>query len=165
MVCLEKFKRKGEKKVQVVLYRIDERLVHGQVMAVWLGKTGANNVTVVDEYEAKDAFMQQVYRLAAPANVTVDVVGVEDFRQRIGLNDGKKSIVLFKGPKQSHAALCEGVAPSELIIGNISNKPGSKKLTKFAYLTDKDRELLNELRAAGWRVSIQLLPTAEKSAF
>lgn len=149
--------------MQVVLYRIDERLIHGQVMAVWLGKTGANNVTIVDERAAKDAFMQQVYRLAAPANVTVDVVGPAAFRQKLSEGGGQKSIILFKGPREAVDALGEGVAPGELIIGNISNKPGRKKVTKFAYMSEEEKAMLEALRTSGWSVNIQLLPTDGKT--
>lgn len=148
--------------MQVVLYRIDERLIHGQVMAIWLGKTGANNVTIVDERAAKDPFMQQVYQLAAPANVTVDVTGPAAFRQSLTDGSGKKSIILFKGPKEAMDALGEGVAPGELIIGNISNKPGRKKVTRFAYMSEDEKAMMEALRASGWNVNIQLLPTDGK---
>ena len=107
--------------------------------------------------------MQQVYQLAAPANVTVDVTGPAAFRQSLTDGSGKKSIILFKGPKEAMDALGEGVATGELIIGNISNKPGRKKVTRFAYMSEDEKAMMEALRASGWNVSIQLLPTDGKT--
>ena len=151
--------------MQVSLYRIDERLIHGQVMALWLGRTGANTVVIVDEVSAQDDFMKQVYRLAAPPNVTVDAVGIEKFREMVNAPDGGNAIILFKGPKEAHAALSEGVPAGELIIGNISAAAKRKKVTKFAYMSSEEMDLMADLQAKGWSVNIQLLPTETKSAF
>lgn len=149
--------------MQVVLYRIDERLIHGQVMALWLGKTGANTVVIVDELAAKDTFMQQIYRMAAPANVSVDVVGYAKFREMVSSSDGTKAIILFKGPNEAYEALKEGVEAAELIVGNISTLPGRKKLSKYAYMSDDEIGLMADLQTKGWSVNIQLLPNDSKS--
>lgn len=151
--------------MQVSLYRIDERLIHGQVMALWLGRTGANTVIIVDEVSAQDDFMKQIYRLAAPANVTVDAVGIKEFREMVNGSDNSNAIILFKGPKEAHAALSEGVPTGELIIGNISAAANRKKVTKYAYMSDEEIDLMADLQAKGWSVNIQLIPTEPKSPF
>lgn len=152
--------------MQVVLYRIDERLIHGQVMAVWLGKTGANTVYIVDEVSAKDDFMKQIFRLAAPANVKVDVLTVAAFRAKVnGSGDNSKAIILFKGPKEAKAALETDCLPGELIIGNVATGPKRKKYTKFAYLSEEEKDMLAALQAIGWRVYTQLLPGDPKNEF
>ena len=151
--------------MEVALYRIDERLIHGQVMVAWISKTGANTVVIVDEASAKDEFMRQVYQLAAPSGIEVAVTGSQGFREMAAQSDGKKAIVLFKGPAEALDALSEGVPAGELIVGNVATTPQRKKYTKYAYLSEAEKDMLAGLQGLGWAVNMQLLPDGSKSAF
>lgn len=151
--------------MEAVLYRIDERLIHGQVMVAWQAKTGANTVVIVDEVAAHDAFMQQVYQLAAPSNIKVEVAEVQQFREMMQHEDGKHAIILFKGPMEAWEALHEGVAVGELIVGNVATTAQRKKYTKYAYLSEEEKEKLADLQRLGWKVNMQLLPDDAKSEF
>lgn len=151
--------------MESVLFRIDERLIHGQVMVAWQAKTGANTVVIVDEAAAHDAFMQQVYQLAAPRNIKVLVAENEQFRQMLQEQDGQKAIILFKGPTEAWEALHEGVVPGELIVGNIATTPQRTKYTKYAYMSDAEKDKLADLQTRGWKVNMQLLPDDSKSEF
>ncbi|HBK6357244.1 TPA: PTS sugar transporter subunit IIB, partial [Enterococcus faecium] len=48
----------------VNLARVDERLIHGQVMVTLSQKSGVNSIFVVDEVVAKDKFMRDLYKNA-----------------------------------------------------------------------------------------------------
>ncbi|GHV63828.1 PTS mannose transporter subunit IID [Spirochaetia bacterium] len=150
--------------MEAVLYRIDERLIHGQVMVAWIANTGANSVVIVDEESSKDDFMIQVFQLAAPKNIKVMVADAKGFRDLLQEKDDYKAIVLFKGPINAHEALRE-VAAGELIVGNVSSNPQRKKYTQYAYFSENEKELLQELQSAGWKVNMQLLPDAHKNEF
>lgn len=151
--------------MRALLYRIDERLIHGQVMAVWLGKIGANTVVIVDEVSAKDDFMKQVYQMAAPANVKVECVGIEDFRAMMKEEDHAKAIILFKGPKEAKAALEAEIPAGELIVGNVATAPGRIMYTKYAYFSKEEKEMLHTLQQLGWTVNMQRLPDENKILF
>lgn len=152
--------------MNVVLYRIDERLIHGQIMTAWQGRTGASTVVIVDDMAAQDEFMIEIYRLAAPASIKVDVVGIKDFHQMVSdKNNNTKTIVLFKGPAEALEALKEGVPVGELIVGNVSTTPKRKKYTRYAYLTEEEKDMLDQLQQLGWDVNMQLLPDDTKNRF
>lgn len=151
--------------MEVVLYRIDERLIHGQVMVAWASKTGANTVVIVDEVSAKDEFMQQVYQLAAPSGIKVIVTDPAGFREMLGASGGQKAIILFKGPAEALVALREGVPAGELIVGNVATAPGRSKYTRYAYLSGEEKDMLETLQDLGWAVNMQLLPDDSKSKF
>ena len=55
------------------LVRIDDRLIHGQVVAVWLRALGAKRIVIVDDATARDEFLREVLTLAAPHGVPVEV--------------------------------------------------------------------------------------------
>ena len=46
----------------IVWTRIDDRLIHGQVMTQWIQHCGANEVVIVDDGVAKDTFIQMVMK-------------------------------------------------------------------------------------------------------
>lgn len=150
--------------MEVVLYRIDERLIHGQIMTAWQGRTGAKTVVIVDDTAAQDEFMIQIYRLAAP-QLRVEVVDTAKFREMAKDADTGRTIVLFKGPAEALKALEEKIVPDELIVGNVATAPGRKKYTKYAYLSDEEKGMLEKLQNLGWKVNMQLLPDDAKSRF
>ena len=147
------------------MYRIDERLIHGQVMVAWLSKTGANTIVIVDKASAKDEFMQQVYQLAAPSGIKVKVTDSQGFREMLAAGDSKKAIVLFKGPAEALDALREVAPAGELIVGNVAAASQRSKYTKYAYFSEGEKDMLTTLQDLGWAVHMQLLPDDKKSEF
>ena len=63
---------------ELVLTRIDSRLIHGQVVTKWVGQSGANRIIVVSDELVNDEFMKNIYLMAAPPSVKVDVYGTEE---------------------------------------------------------------------------------------
>ena len=56
--------------------RIDDRLVHGQVMTGWLGLRGANSIWIVDDVVASTPMMLDIFRFAAPAGINMEAMSV-----------------------------------------------------------------------------------------
>lgn len=83
---------------QLLLARVDDRLIHGQVMTAWMKLLPAKEILIADDKVAKDPFMTQVLTMAAPAGVKVKVYSVEETAK--ALKDGLKvpSIILAKTP-------------------------------------------------------------------
>lgn len=152
--------------MKAVLYRVDERLIHGQVMTSWIGNTAAQIVVIVDDDLYNDEFMKQVLILAAPQNVKIKVFSIEKFKEFIDRNeDGRKGIVLFKHPRYVLRLLKEGVHFNEVIIGNMGPNIEREKVTKNVYLSSKEREMLKEIFDLNCKVYLQMLPSDEKRLF
>ena len=62
---------------EIVHARIDYRLIHGQVITKWLKQCGANRIIIIDDGLSKDTFLGQVYKMAAPTSIQVDIVSVK----------------------------------------------------------------------------------------
>ena len=67
----------------IVLVRIDDRLIHGQVMTSWLNYTGANKIMIIDDEVANDPFMKSVLKTCVPANVKLATFTVEKAAVRL----------------------------------------------------------------------------------
>ena len=62
---------------EIVLIRIDHRLIHGQVVGMWIQEFKADHILVIDDILAKDPFMQRIYTAAAPVTAKVEMMTVE----------------------------------------------------------------------------------------
>ena len=58
---------------EIKLFRIDSRLIHGQIITKWLKVTQADKIVVVDETLAADDFMKEIYVAAVPKGISVDI--------------------------------------------------------------------------------------------
>ena len=63
----------------IVLCRIDSRLIHGQVVTKWVGQSQANRIAVVSDELDADPFMKNIYLMAAPPNIKVDCYSNQSF--------------------------------------------------------------------------------------
>jgi PTS system mannose-specific IIB component len=150
---------RGGDKVKIVLSRIDERLIHGQVMTAWLGFTKANRIIIVDDEIYKDDFMKQVLVLAAPSNIQVEVYNVEKMaEQYLKDTNNTAAIVLFKNPLYALKLLEKNINLGSIDLGNIGSVPKRNKVCKNIYLTDSEKETLKKISEIGCKVFVRMLP-------
>lgn len=60
--------------MSIELTRVDFRLIHGQVITRWLTQCQINEIVTIDNELAKDLFMQEVFKMAAPKGVKITIV-------------------------------------------------------------------------------------------
>ena len=153
-------------KMKIALCRVDERLIHGQVMTSWIGNTGAQRIVIIDDDLYNDDFMKQVLILAAPPNIKIQVLNVNKFIELISKNENdKKTIILFKHPKYVLETLKKGLELNEIIIGNMGPNSEREKVTKNVYVSSKERDLLKNIEQLKCKVFLQMLPSDEKVLF
>ncbi|TQI68259.1 PTS sugar transporter subunit IIB [Clostridium sp. KNHs216] len=145
----------------LILTRIDDRLIHGQVMTAWMKVMPAKKIIIVDDKVAADDFMKDVLEMAAPAGVKMNICSVE---QAIGILDQGLSvptIMLAKTPLTLKALIDGGVELKAINIGGIGMKEGRKTLYKNIAVTEEERQILKDFIQKGIDVKIQIIP-AEK---
>ena len=67
----------------IVLCRIDDRLIHGQVVTAWVKQTEGNRIVIIDEALVKDVFLQKIIKAAAPSDIRIDIYNIENGVQLI----------------------------------------------------------------------------------
>jgi len=148
--------------VSVALYRIDDRLIHGQVVVGWGQPLALGFVALVDEAVRTSEWEQELYRMGVPPSVEVRFVGVEEAAAQVGAweADPRTGIVLT-GDIATMAALCAGApAIRRVNVGGIHFRPGRTERLRFVYLSDEEVAALRALAARGVSVSAQDVPTA-----
>lgn len=149
------------------LVRIDDRLIHGQVVAVWVKHIRTDTIVIVDDGVAKDPFMQEVLRLAAPPGITVDVRTVQEAITTLG-NDApnrERIMVLLKSPKTARQLFDGGVRFSHLNVGGIGAGPGRKSLFRNISMSEEEKSILKSLVRDGVKVTLQTVPGEQTADF
>lgn len=144
----------------IVLTRIDDRLIHGQVVTAWVKQTNANHILIVDDPLTKDAFMQKVLRSAAPSGITVKVMGAADAAAYL-LEEGsagEKVMILVKAPDVLEALIDSGVTLPVIILGGMGSKTGRTKFNRNVSASPEEVDCLKRLGEKGCTVQFQLVP-------
>ncbi|MEM1484112.1 PTS sugar transporter subunit IIB [Oscillospiraceae bacterium PP1C4] len=150
--------------MNIVLSRVDERLVHGQVIASWTKYLAIKRIIIIDDQLASDSFMSQVLSMAAPAGITVEIVTAEKAAEKIAgnLTDGEKTMLLFKSLKYALALMELGVELQELNIGNIGAGPSRKAISKNVFASSAEVDIIKQLQEKGVFVYLQMVYSEAK---
>lgn len=116
----------------VVLTRVDERLIHGQVMTSWLKLCNANVILIIDAGSASNAFLKRILFAAAPKDVELQVMNEADAAAYLKEDSpaGEKVLVLSKTPQPLLAMVRSGIEIKEIILGNMGGAPAESTSTR-----------------------------------
>jgi mannose/fructose/N-acetylgalactosamine-specific phosphotransferase system component IIB len=149
--------------MSIVLCRIDDRLIHGQVVIGWGRPLGINLIILVDDQVAASDWEQELYRMAVDPGIEVRFVTVAEAKNHLPewQENGKRGMVLT-GDLESMAAL--HTASPDIIrrinLGGIHHRPGRRERLPFIYLTDQELRTLTTLEAEGAIITAQDVPTS-----
>lgn len=144
----------------IAVTRIDDRLIHGQVVTAWVKQTDANTIVIVDDPLTKDVFMQKIIRSAAPTGIDVRVMGTEEAAAFLAEESdaNEKIIVLVKGPGVLESLVDAGIALPVIVLGGMGSKAGRKKFNRNVSASPEEVECMKRLEEKGSTVQFQLVP-------
>jgi PTS system mannose-specific IIB component/fructoselysine and glucoselysine-specific PTS system IIB component len=145
-----------------VLCRIDDRLIHGQVVIGWGRPLGIDLIILVDDQVAGSSWEQELYRMAVSPDIEVRFVTVAEAAAQMAewQSNGKRGLILT-GDLETMAAL-RGTSPDvvqRINLGGIHHRPGRRERLPFIYLTDQELRTLMALEEGGAIITAQDLPT------
>lgn len=146
----------------IVIARIDERLVHGQIITSWVKHLLISRIVIVDDKIAKDEFMSQVLVLAAPNGITVEILSVHDAGNLLKQTPKENVMILFKNIEFALALVKNGVEIKDVNIGNMSSAPKRKTISRNVYMSAEEVAVAKELVELGVNVYLQMLHTDAK---
>ena len=151
----------------VVLYRVDERLIHGQVVIGWGNQLRPGRYVVVDDELAESEWEQDLYRLGA-SGAEVVFVTAEAAREELAewRGDSVKTILLTRDIATMRRLAEGGLLDGEAVnLGGLRHGPGRVEVLSYLHLTESDRGDLEAMAEAGVSVYARDLPDAHKVTF
>lgn len=143
----------------IVLTRIDDRLLHGQVIVSWIPFLNIDEIVIVDDEYANDDFMSSLIKEASPEHLSVNVLTIEESKKYLESGDDKSRILILSRYIENIAKLIElGIKINKINIGGLGFHNGRKKFVNAIHLSDSEIDLLKIISAKGIEVEVQMLP-------
>lgn len=151
--------------VNILLTRIDNRLVHGQVGVVWTKTIGANVIVVADDVAANDPLQQNLMSVTAKSsNAGIRFFSLKKTAAIIeNAAPEQKIFIVCRTPKDVRTLVESGVKLKDVNVGNMHFSEGKRALSKKVYVDDQDMEDLHFLASTGIHVYIQDIPGESKT--
>ncbi len=146
----------------VVFIRIDDRLIHGQVVEGWVNFLKATAILVADDGVASNTLQRSIMEVSVPQGLKVCIGSVQEICAKVmsGAGSGKeRAILLFSNPSAVVRALKLGLRCDELNIGGMHYIPGKRTLMDVLAVDDRDLDALREIAAKGVKVKVQTVPS------
>ncbi len=142
------------------LVRIDDRLVHGQVVAGWIPNLRAEFVLVASDAAAADEIQGTLMRLALPDAVGLEVLPVAKAAAHPAMKPDfpKRVLVLVPGPQEALELLEHGAKFDRVNVGGLHYTAGRVQLGKAIFLSEGDKCSLREISGRGVKLEGRALP-------
>jgi len=144
-----------------VLFRVDDRLIHGQVVEAWVPYLKADEIVVVSDEIASDELRRTIMRFSTPEGVELRILTVpESFAYLSGGSARGNTLVLLPGLKEAVELITRGLPMRSLNIGGMHYSAGKNfSIGKAIFLSDEDRLHLRSISAAGVQLEGRGVPT------
>ncbi|HKY61503.1 MAG TPA: PTS sugar transporter subunit IIB [Gemmatimonadota bacterium] len=144
----------------VVLFRVDERLIHGQVVVGWGRRLEAESLVVVSDELAGSASEQEIYRTALPSGLVADFWSEAVAAARLPevMDSDVRVLVLTPDLGTMWRLAVAGVPIREVNVGGLHAASGRQSVLPYVYLAPDDRQRVRDFEAAGVRVTAQDVP-------
>jgi len=150
----------------ILLTRIDDRLIHGQVTVGWGEVLKPDRIILANDEVASNEWEQELYRAAVPPEMEVCVTSVEDAAAILSEEEhnGKRTILLVDSPQDILRLLHSGAYIGKVNVGGLHFREGTRALLPFVYVDEDDLNALSILCQQGICVECQDVPTCHKIA-
>ena len=151
----------------IKLFRVDQRLLHGQVAFSWTNAIGADCILVANDEAATNALKMTTIKLAKPQGVKLVVKTVDDSITALksGATDKYKLLVVVESVADAKRLIDQVEGVTSLNLGGIKAKEGTKRVSKAINLLPEEETLLHQIIEKNIEVEIRQVPTDTRIIF
>ncbi|HEY1906193.1 MAG TPA: PTS sugar transporter subunit IIB [Myxococcaceae bacterium] len=145
--------------------RIDNRLIHGQVVEAWLPGLKVARVVVADDEAAHSPLMKVAMGLAVPPELEVDILPLHDTPFAPYAADKVKTLLLLRDIQALVEARKLGLPQTRVNLGNVHHGPMRKAVSISVFLNAEEMEQLKRLHEDGWDIEARGVPSERPVTF
>lgn len=148
----------------MVLVRIDDRLIHGQVVENWMKFLKINHVIVVNDFVASDRMQKTLFSMAVPDHAKTSILTITQAKEAIlnGQFERDKAMFLLVSPQDVLNLINKGVRIKEVNVGGMHYSPDKKQILKAISVSKEDIQAFQELDKLGVYLEARMVPNDEK---
>lgn len=143
----------------ISMIRVDERLVHGQILIKWIQEKNINQILIIDDEIAENPIMKNILSISLPKSVDLEIYSLDEGIQSLRKGKIKGNLILLV--RDLHIVKYmyqEGIQIKEINIGRLPSEPKKKKIHSGVFLSDKDMDVVNYFRNESIPIVIQIVP-------
>lgn len=149
----------------IALARVDNRLIHGQIVEVWLSALKVQRILVADDAAAANPLLRTAMGIAVPPPLAVEINAIKsvDYSQAQAVSE--RVLLLLRDVSDVLRACELGLVLSVLNLGNIHYSPGRTQITPSVFLSLSEIEQLRQLVGRGITVEACAVPREKPVSF
>ncbi|AKA10903.1 PTS system mannose/fructose/N-acetylgalactosamine-transporter subunit IIB [Mannheimia haemolytica] len=149
--------------MMICFSRIDDRLIHGQVVTTWVNLHRIEQIIVLNDAVAADPTQKQILTMAAPQGIKVVAFGIEKFGEVLQKTQiTRRTMLLFTNSIDVLRTVELGVSIDKLNVGGMRYQARREQLSKAVSVTPEERQAFKTLLEKGVEVTVQMVPNDEK---
>ncbi len=143
----------------ITITRIDDRLIHGQVITTWVKNYDIEQVLIINDKVAKDTVQQSVLTMSAPPGLQVRVFSVEKFIEILkNVPINKRTMLLLTNSIDVNVLLEHGLSIEKLNVGGMRMQAGRRQLSRAVSVTPDEERAFKSIIDKNVTVEVQMVP-------
>ncbi|MFB6496411.1 PTS system mannose/fructose/N-acetylgalactosamine-transporter subunit IIB [Bacillus haynesii] len=153
--------------MKIVLARIDDRFIHGQVLTRWVKIHAADRIIVVSDEVAQDEMRKTLILSVAPSNVKASAVSISKMAKAFHSPryEDTTAMLLFENPGDIVSLIEAGVPIETVNVGGMRFENNRRQITKSVSVTEKDIKAFEQLQELGVKLELRQLPSDSSEDF
>lgn len=153
--------------MKIVLARIDDRFIHGQVLTRWIKIHAADRIIVVSDEVAQDEVRKTLILSVAPSNVKASAVSISKMAKAFHSPryEDTTAMLLFENPGDIVSLIEAGVPIETVNVGGMRFENNRRQITKSVSVTEKDIKAFEQLHGLGVKLELRQLPSDSSEDF
>lgn len=145
----------------VIHVRMDNRLIHGQILVSWNAAFKIDHIIVTNDAVARDPLQVTLLKAVAPLTAKVSVLSIKDCVEYCNSPEAEKEniFIIAKFPEDGLALVENGLNMPVLNLGNQAFVRNSKKISNTVFLTESGVKALKKLHEMGIRITCRMMPS------
>jgi len=150
--------------MEVQLFRIDDRLIHGQVVIAWVNALNSKSILLCDDSVYENDWEKELYQSCAPDFLKIKIMNVDETIVALldETQDFSKTIILVNGPEVIEKIVNRGVQLHNINVGGIHFREGRDNLLTYLYLDDAEKDTFKRCMEKGVHFECLDVPTGNK---
>jgi PTS system mannose-specific IIB component len=144
----------------IVFARVDNRLIHGQVVEGWLPTLKVKEVVVISADGPKSPLMQKMLRMSLPSVYDLKIFDGAQGAAYLKERNDNAQFVLIDTVKDLKDLIDGGLRFDSVNIGNIAYETGKKEAVAGVFLNEKETRILKEISGSGIFLDVRALPSS-----
>jgi mannose/fructose/N-acetylgalactosamine-specific phosphotransferase system component IIB len=148
----------------IILYRVDERLIHGQVVVGWGNRLNFDHLVLVNDQVASNPWERELYFSCVPPEIKTTILSVPQAVGQIKQNGftQDKTVILVDSPFDILRMTEKGVKIDAVNVGGVHAKSGRRKILPYLFLSPEEISAFKRIISSGIKCECRDVPLAEK---